>query len=97
MARAARARQWAECPTTPGLFPGRYRKKSSFLKKRTKKLLSVTCSADVPAVGRNLGQRTKVFWFFFSKKNFSYLALTLPDIRYKPPCTYSPSLASAAP
>jgi hypothetical protein len=36
---------------------------SSFLKKRTKKLLSV------PAPVRHYPKQSKVFWFFFSKKN----------------------------
>jgi LmbE family N-acetylglucosaminyl deacetylase len=40
------------------------KERSSFLKKRSKKLL---CLLRVPAASPR--QRTKVFWFFFSKKN----------------------------
>jgi hypothetical protein len=38
----------------------------SFLKKRTKKLLIDLVRA---CRDRRVSQRTKVFWFFFSKKN----------------------------
>jgi hypothetical protein len=37
---------------------------TSFLKKRSKKLFHAVASSL-----RNARQRTKVFWFFFSKKN----------------------------
>jgi hypothetical protein len=50
------------------------KKTSSFLKKRSKKLLLLRCS-DRARVGVNLrgAKPTKVFWFFFSKKNTSCL------------------------
>jgi hypothetical protein len=42
---------------------------SSFLKKRTKKLLSVGATPIFRAWAGSDGQQKKVFWFFFSKKN----------------------------
>jgi hypothetical protein len=47
------------------------RKKSSFLKKRTKKLLYVSGGAVAACLGPNLGATDKKFFgSFFSKKNF---------------------------
>jgi len=42
---------------------------SSFLKKRTKKLLSVQSAPNFAMEALGITQQTKVFWFFFSKKN----------------------------
>jgi hypothetical protein len=46
------------------MAPGRKKASTSFLKKRSKKLFHAVASP----LG-NARQRTKVFWFFFSKKN----------------------------
>jgi hypothetical protein len=51
---------------------GRSKASTSFLKKRNKKLFHAVASA-----ARNAQQKTKVFWFFFSKKNI-LPALALP-------------------
>jgi hypothetical protein len=51
---------------------GRRKASTSFLKKRSKKLLNAVASLLGSA-----RQRTKVFWFFFSKKNI-LPALALP-------------------
>jgi hypothetical protein len=53
----------------------RRRKEVFFFEKRTKKLLSVGFGARVSdeAPG-DKSARAKVFWFFFSKKNTSFLA-----------------------
>jgi hypothetical protein len=45
----------------------------SFLKKRTKKLLSVQVCASPATSYRWQGVRAKAFWFFFSKKNSFFL------------------------
>jgi hypothetical protein len=42
---------------------------SSFLKKRTKKLLSVWRADHSPNAFDGAVKQSKVFWFFFSKKN----------------------------
>jgi len=46
--------------------------RTSFLKKRSKKLLTFF----KPSVGKDATQAPKVFWFFFSKKNFFLTCLT---------------------
>jgi hypothetical protein len=43
--------------------------RSSFLKKRSKKLLFVQVRVEPAVPGGGEGERSKVFWFFFSKKN----------------------------
>jgi hypothetical protein len=42
---------------------------SSFLKKRTKKLLLVARPYGITRVSGCCPKQSKVFWFFFSKKN----------------------------
>jgi hypothetical protein len=46
------------------MVPGRKKASTSFLKRRSKKPFHAVASLP-----RNAEQRTKVFWFFFSKKN----------------------------
>jgi hypothetical protein len=57
---------------------------SSFLKKRTKKLLRLC----VRGAAQHARPRSKVFWFFFSKKNSFLPFVLLPRIRAAavPPC-----------
>jgi hypothetical protein len=43
--------------------------RSSFLKKRSKKLLLIMGNTGVSALNAKLDAFAKVFWFFFSKKN----------------------------
>jgi hypothetical protein len=50
--------------------------RSSFLKKRSKKLLSVQVRTEVAVSDRGEGAGVKVFWFFFSKKNISSFTQT---------------------
>jgi hypothetical protein len=54
-----------------GHFLFRWKKKgsSSFLKKRTKKLLSLADEPNWPVETDGWAKQSKVFWFFFSKKN----------------------------
>jgi hypothetical protein len=49
---------------------GKCQESSSFLKKRTKKLLFVSCHIGPRRGVRAYEQQTKVFWFFFSKKKY---------------------------
>jgi hypothetical protein len=42
---------------------------SSFLKKRTKKRLSIASGLVQPAGAGGCLKQTKVFWYFFSQKN----------------------------
>jgi hypothetical protein len=50
--------------------------RTSFLKKRSKKLLSIQLRYSDPIRRMGRSQIAKVFWFFFSKKN--YFAFRLP-------------------
>jgi hypothetical protein len=49
------------------------KKESSFLKKRTKKLLSRSCRAGGPYVSQSLGATGKSFLVLFFKKEHSFL------------------------
>jgi hypothetical protein len=49
---------------------GRKEESSSFLKKRSKKLLSIAAAPDWPFWTACWTQLAKVFCFFFSKKKF---------------------------
>jgi len=49
---------------------GKCEESSSFLKKRTKKLLSVYRNISAHCLGGSCEQRAKVFCFFFSKKKY---------------------------
>jgi hypothetical protein len=51
---------------------------SSFLKKRTKKLLSVSVSGKAARSAGGCKQHSKVFCFFFSKKKY-FLPLILQE------------------
>jgi hypothetical protein len=68
-------------PPNPRTLKGSKEGSSSFLKKRTKKLLFVCLRQHD---NRHAPKGTKVFWFFFSKKN-CFLAVdadtTHPDAR----------------
>src|SRR5580698_4510228 len=72
------ARQGVTAPAGPGQSPGLPEKSSSFLKKRTKKLLLIRVRATVSAA---YTKRTKVFCFFFQKRNTSFhrhMSVTTP-------------------
>jgi hypothetical protein len=43
--------------------------RTSFLKKRSKKLLPIASTIRAKMANRVLPREVKVFWFFFSKKN----------------------------
>jgi hypothetical protein len=66
---------------------------SSFLKKRTKKLLLISRRAEFE--WRRGTQQTKVFWFFFSKKN-CFLCLLLAGVLPAAPAVAEVRAASPA-
>jgi hypothetical protein len=65
-------------------FPGEGKKGStSFLKKRSKKLLPIAATARRRKGGQIRTPRAKVFWFFFSKKGTAFSLLRVSGLRLR--------------